>query len=484
MLFADNKAMRRSSGWALWASLALAACGNVGHLGDWSADDGASATGRRPGATQSDPPSTVAQDPSDSVPNDVPNDDPNADPGNDPSVPPTDPPNEPLVLPTEVLAVNIEISEESRALLEADPFNADKVVGAFVDGAGTRYEGVKIGFRGAYALQNLINQGDRRNWKVKFDKAQKYRGRREWNFNYEPHLRQKLAYDLMSLAGVKLPRARHVLCSVNGQPQGLYLEYEDPDDLDWLRDSFSDGTGDLYKAAYDHPDATDQRAFAELTYLGEADSDYFLHYNKKTNNDGDLATDYSSIREFIEGLNSTTADEIPAWFDETVEVDRLLSYLVVANFISHWDGYPHRPKNFWMYENPGAKKWSLIPWDMDATFQTGLFDLNQMGTQVSVFYQFDGYEPYGRHEDEGTERPLVRRMMEHDRFREAYMSRYRQALATFLSEDSLLERLAALSTLLEQYADSGDLGSLEQTRADMEQFIQQRWPHVDQELGD
>jgi len=270
---------------------------------------------------------------------------------------------------------------------------------------------------------------------------------------------------------------------VNGKPQGLYLEYEDPDNLDWLRDSFSDGTGDLYKAAFDQPDATDQRAFAELTPLGATDSDYLLHYNKKTNKDGALATDYSSIREFINGLNSTPTQEIPAWFDESVEVERLLSYLVVANFISHWDGYPHRPKNFWMYENPTSHKWSFIPWDMDGTFQTSMSDLNQMGTTASAFYQFDKYEPYARRDGEGTERPLVRRMMEHARFREAYKARYREALATFLSRDALLKHMAALFALLERYASSEDLGQLKQTRADIEKFIKERWTHIDRELA-
>lgn len=484
--------MRRYTGWVLWASLAVAGCGGAGRIGDLAAKDGGTAPGRLPDAGPSSPDTPINPNPADNAsvddPNDTPNNDtpitPNNDaPSDDPNNPPADPPNEPITLPTEVPTIQIELSKDARATLDADPFNADDVVGAFVDGAGTRYENIKINFRGAYALKNLIDRGDRRNWKVKFKQEQKYRGRREWNFNYEPHLRQKLAYDLMSLAGVKLPRARHVSCVVNGKAQGLYLEYEDPDDRDWLRETFSDGTGDLYKAAFDQPDAADERAFAELTYLGEADSDYFLHYNKKTNTDGALANDYGSIREFLEGLNLTQAPEIPAWFDETVEVERLLSYLAVSNFISNWDGYPQRPKNFWMYENPTSGKWSFIPWDLDGTFQTGLSDLNQMGTTASAFYQFDRYEAYARRDREGTERPLVRRMMEHARFRQAYIARYREALATFLSRDALLQRLAALFALLERYATSEDLGQVKQTRADMETFIRERWTRIDKELA-
>jgi hypothetical protein len=83
-------------------------------------------------------------------------------------------------------------------------------------------------------------------------------------------LRQKLAYDLMRFAGLKVPTARHVLLVVNGNPHGLDL----------------------------------------------------------------------------------TADaEIPSWVAKNFEVDLFIDHLVVANFISHWDSLPQRPKNYWLYQH-------------------------------------------------------------------------------------------------------------------------------------
>src|SRR5690606_35029404 len=191
----------------------------------------------------------------------------------------TPPAFDPMELPTRVDRVEILIDDEARAALEAAPFYGEDVVGSFVDGSGRRYDEVDLNFRGAYALERLIDNDPigRRNWKVKFRSDEPYRNRREWNFNFEPHLRQKLAYDLMRFAGVRVPSARHVVLAVNAEPQGLYLEYEDPDNDAWLWEMFGDASGDLYKAARDLPASEgqpSQKYFADTTYLGPDDASY------------------------------------------------------------------------------------------------------------------------------------------------------------------------------------------------------------------
>jgi len=388
---------------------------------------------------------------------------------------------DPTELPASVPTVQLEVDPALIAQLEQAPYTADDVTGAFVDEMGRRYENVDVNFRGAYALRSLIESGKKqRNWKIKFREAEKYRGRREWNFNYEPHLRQKLAYDLMKFAGVKVPSARHVLLEVNGDPHGLYLEYEDPDNADWLGDSFGSSAGDLYKAAFDLPDH--QQYFADLTYLGDSDEDYFLHYQKKTNNDGALATDYSSIRAFTSALETTPDDQIPTWFPATFQVEQLIDYLVVQNFICNWDSYPQRPKNYWLYHDPSSQKWAFIPWDLDATFLTYTFGLNPMAIDISIFFQYDQYEPYDSNPGEGTERPLVRRTMHHAVFRDAYIGRYRELLATILSPSYLTDRIDALTEILRDYASSEDMSQVDQASDMMRTFANQRAAAVSAEL--
>jgi spore coat protein CotH len=386
--------------------------------------------------------------------------------------------------PAGIVALSLTVAQTEVAKLEANPFSGPDVVGAFTDELGTKSDPINVNYRGAYALQTLINgHVIQRNWKLKFAQEQPYHNRREWNFNYEPHIRQRLAYLLMRLAGVKVPTARHVVLSVNGTVNGLYLEYEDPDNKAWLFDKFGDDSGDLYKAGYDIPNQP--RYFATLEVLGTLDSDYAMHYRKKTNDDDPIkATDYSALRTFISDFNTTPDSGFEAFLRSHFEVDRFIDYLVVANFVSHWDSYPQRPKNYWLYQVPATGKWNFIPWDLDATFQPYKNDLNPMGTDASVLYQFDRFVDYrGRLPEEGTNRPLVTRVMKVPAFRAAYIARYKTALTTFLAKDYLLAQVAKLQTIIAGAAQANEMDTVNSTRKEIEDFITARSASVSSELA-
>lgn len=388
---------------------------------------------------------------------------------------------DPNAIPTDVPRVAIEIGDAERASLEADLWGAEDVLGTFIDGA--RYEGVELNYRGAYQLLNLVSFGETRNWKVKFSKLQDYLGRREWNFNFEPHLRQKLAYDLMRFAGVRVPEASHVVLSVNGRSYGPYLRYADPDDEAWLEDAFGSAAGDLFKAAHDLP--RERAYFADLTVLGDTSQDYFLHYNKKSNRKGAAAEDFSSLVDFIRGLNQSPEVELSAWFERSFEVRRFISYLAVSNFMCNWDSYPQRPKNYWLYQSPVTSKWNYIPWDMDGTFQTSESFNYSMPTHASIFNEFDSYMGLsGSAEAEGTERPLVRRLMSLEAHRRAYVERYRELLEGVLSESYLLDRITDLTASLEPHvSDEHERDALRRASEDMEEFVRRRSASVRAELS-
>ena len=388
---------------------------------------------------------------------------------------------DPYALPSDVPRVNIQLDPAALARLDADPFHAADERGVFVDGDGGVHE-VDISYRGAYALLTVMNYYGLRNWKVKFDSGDRYLDRREWNFNYEPHFQQKLAYDLMRFAGVAVPCAQHVILEVNGELQGVYLQYEDPDNEHWLYDQLGDDEGDLYKAAYDLPHET--QYFADLTRLGDSDADYFLHYNKKTNR-GDAAEDFSVLRAFIDELNQVSDAEFPTWLEANVDVERFRSYLVVSNFMANWDSYPQRPKNYWLYQDLRAERMVYIPWDMDGTF--GPYAdccYNQMGTDVSVMYNLREQEYTPPHEAEGWERPLVHRMMALEDQRTAYLDRYRELSQTILSEAYLSERLDALTAMVEPELSSTDLSRLRSYESQTRLFIQRRTEVVASELAE
>jgi spore coat protein CotH len=383
-------------------------------------------------------------------------------------------------LPGSVPEVQIEIGSDEQASLDANPWLAEDVIGTFIDGNGTRYEGIELNYRGAYALQNLIDLGSpRRNWKVKVTEEFKYLGHREWNFNSEYHVREKLALDLMAFAGTAVPSATFVRLLVNGEQHGLYLQFEDPDNKSWLKDHFGSAAGDLFKAAYDLPN--EEPYFAPLTYLGENPDDYLLHYNKKLNNNGDAAYDYTNLIAFIQGLNETPDEDMFAWFDEHFDVERFLNYLVVANFASNWDGYPYRPKNYWLYQSPVTLRWVYLPWDVDHTFETSPSSLMPMGTEVSIFFEFDAHEG-PENPGEGTDRPLVRRMMAVPELRQRYVARYDELLDGILSKDYLSNRIRALHDLVRPYTDGSDAELLDRSTDDMQSFVGTKYDRVRAEI--
>jgi hypothetical protein len=221
--------------------------------------------------------------------------------------------------PAPSVTLNLEVTSSDMASLDADPFNAPDVPGAFTDAVSVRHAPIDVNYRGAYALQTLIRSGAlQRNWKLKFAKELPYQNRREWNFT----------------------------------------------------------------------------------------------------------------------------------------------------------------------QVPATGKWVFIPWDMDGTFQSTKFSLDPIGTDASVFYQFDNFVEYkGRQAAEGTARTLVTRMMKVPAFRSDYVAHYRAALEGFLAQDYLMTMVAKFSAIAEAAAQPDELPLLDEERADVEKFIGLRFASVSAELA-
>jgi len=392
--------------------------------------------------------------------------------------------------------INIVINQDSINVLEANPFSAEDVHGKFIADTGSVpiqqvFEQVELNYRGAYSLSQLINDSKtlkRRNWKVKTPKNQLYMNRRELNFNYQNHVREFMADYLMNEAKVPLAQNRFVLLSVNGVSHGLYMQIEDVDNKNFLVETFGNKDGDLYKSAYDSPAEPDNRYWADFSYLGPNDSDYFFHYDKKTNNGGDAETDYSSIREFTEMVNLTPEETFETTLKNNFAWENFIRYLVVSNFISNWDGYPQRPKNSWLYQNPADDKWNFLPWDMDATFNPSevgqSLGLNMMGQYCSIFYYMDEYEPYQPGaSNETKERPLVWNMMKVPFFRNYYVEEYKKALNTYLSESKINNVLDSISAVIKLNESNSNWNYFATTVTETKSFVSNKTTAVTNEIA-
>ncbi len=373
--------------------------------------------------------------------------------------------------------VEILVDSADIAYLESDPYFADKVPARFVS-AGDTFQAT-ASYRGAYSLRNLLQDRDGpRNWKVKTAKATPYRGYREWNFNLEPHLRQKLTLDLMAAAGVPAMPSRHVELHVNGVRSGIYLEFPDPDNKPWLEAAWGSSAGDLYKAATDIPGTP--AFFGELTNLGTHDSDYGRHYQKKTNNSGLDSLDHSALRRWIEWIDSSSDAEFERGLPERFEVHAFIRYLVVANFVGHWDGYPNRGKNYWLYRDPANGRWNVIPWDLDGTFETGRYCLNNMGVSAGLFFM-NWPRTYCPNKLETKSRPLFERMMKVEAWRRMYLGEYQKALGTYLEESSLHRRVDSLEAVVKGALVDSETVRFPRSQAEIRDFVTRR-SQVVQEL--
>jgi len=340
--------------------------------------------------------------------------------------------------------VELLINPSDKAILEANPYFSDKVPATWIADGDTIP--VSVSYRGAYSLKNLLTVANGpRNWKVKTSKTMTYRGLREWNFNLENHLREKMALDLYAAAGVISLPARHVEFYVNGIRSGIYLEFPDPDNKEWMTTAWGSSDGDLYKAATDIPGVP--AFFGETTYLGDNDTNYYKHYQKKTNNDSIDSLDYSSIREFLTWVNQSTDSEFAQGLEARFDVPTFIRYLVVSNFAGHWDGFPNRGKNFWLYQSSVDSKWHFIPWDVDATFQPITYCLNNMGANAGLFFM-NWPANYCPSTPETKARPLFTRMMAIEKWHNMYLGEYQKALSSYLSETVVNQHLDSLEALL------------------------------------
>ena len=134
------------------------------------------------------------------------------------------------------------------------------------------------------------------------------------------------------------------------------------------------------------------------------------------NNGKDQPTDLSDLHQLLARLNRNPD---PAWWSQNVNLPLYYSYRSILEAIHHYD--LDAGKNYTFYFNPVAKKWHVIPWDIDLTW---------------------GDHMYGR----GGE-PFLRPVLGHPAFRLEYENRQREIRDLLFNPDEtgrLIDECAAI----------------------------------------
>ncbi len=304
----------------------------------------------------------------------------------------------------------LSLSEDDLAFLDADPTAEEYVEGSLsfedetVAKVGIRYKGSIGAFvnclTGANPLQpsgakkcTKLSMKVKINWGDNPD--QKFYGLKKlqlhsMNFD-QSQMRDRLGYYLFREMGVPAPRATHARVMINGEYIGLFALIEQIDGR-FTREAFDDGTGNLYKEVW------------PVDLNGDVIDDDGFRKGLKTNEDEDPS--FEILRSFAEEVVEAGADGAPAVVEKRMDLEEIISYVVVDRTIRHDDGpfhfycfrTPCFNHNYYFYEQPTDRTVHLIAWDLDNAFENIVRDANPITPLADAFGETSGDckpVPYG-----------------------------------------------------------------------------------------
>jgi hypothetical protein len=291
----------------------------------------------------------------------------------------------PIYDPSKVVFVDLTLSSEAEAKLEAEP--GEYVKGTFsmsksTDGTPSGGEedfisprAVEVRLKGNVG-GSFRHLSEKPGFKLKFKKTEAVLGLRKMTLNnmvQDPSMvHETLAYAAFRAAGVPASRTGYAYVRLNGDDIGVYLDLENLDEigLDRIFGSFEKKTQHLYEGEGGH-DVKPGEATAFEVDEGPEDN-------------------LEDLEDLIEVANSEPAVG-ESWSDHVAadaDLAEMVKMWAVEKYVDHWDGYSGhaipglRPNNYYLFSEPTGR-FQMLPWGVD---QTWVSNLGIAGREVT----FDG----------------------------------------------------------------------------------------------
>ncbi len=272
-------------------------------------------------------------------------------------VPPTVPPEEPswpdagtpgpkpMDYPTvqsRVPTINLQIDPADLAWLEANPHTDEKVpVVMTLEGRSAPGE---VRFRGAST--RTVPQ---KSFKIELDKGYEFSDRDHFELLAQwfdsGKLTEKFAVDLFVAMNLQVPRARYVKVSVNGVPNGLYVDMEHVG-KDYLKAHNLEKGASIYRSGARNGEMTLHRG------------SYQDDFEKKTNE----TTGTEDLEEFLSWINLSDDSVFEARLEKYVDVEAYLGNLAADMLISN--NIIEDARGYWVHELV-KDRWQYTPWDLN-----------------------------------------------------------------------------------------------------------------------
>jgi spore coat protein H len=201
-------------------------------------------------------------------------------------------------------------------------------------------------------------------WKVKVAKGDEVDGQRTRNYLAEypdgGYLSDPFMASLMIGAGVPMAGWRYVTMDVTADqvgattwdptptPQGIYVEFEEPDTKYSLAKNGFDTTSNVYRCGL-------RDCELKLSHFAAYQGPWEKHTN-----DTDPST--ADLDAFLHDLNRTPEHEFPAWVARWVDLDRFVRYYAVGILVS-LSGIDD--SGSYLVHDATVDKWIWVPWDLN-----------------------------------------------------------------------------------------------------------------------
>lgn len=235
--------------------------------------------------------------------------------------------------------------------LKSDIWIDEPVPAAFKTGK-KRYE-IDIAYRGSH-----IRKFKKKSYHVKFYKPKTFGFAHEIHLNAEYKdpslLRNKISLDFFTGIGTFSPASQHVILSINGKNEGIYLQLESVDENFLKRRNLPEGA--IFYAIDDDANFSLMSPIDHDTKK-RLDSGYEVKYG--------IPNDSLKLANFIFELNTTPRSDYERVIETHLDVEKYLRWMAGVVCTQNYDGFVH---NYALYLNRKTNLFEVIPWDYDATW--------------------------------------------------------------------------------------------------------------------
>lgn len=279
---------------------------------------------------------------------------------------------------------------------------------------------VNLSYRGAHTRKFA-----KKSFQIEFLSDQLPSHEREIHLNAEfvdpSYMRNKLSFDFFTEIGALAPMAQHILLFLNKTCAGIYLKLESVDEHFLLNRNL--GEGPIYYAVNSNANFS---LFSPKTM--EVKESLEAGYVRKCGTEDDD----SYLRELVYKTITTPQDQFEEEISRILEIDNYLRWLAGAVCTQNFDGFIH---NYALYRNRETNRFSIIPWDYDATWGRNVNGKVLSHTSIPI----DGFNT------------LTARLLDVPHVRKQYCMILEEILDTIFTPAAMSPKIMSLHQLLRPY---------------------------------